>query len=149
MPGTLSEIIFAGTSGAVSDGKLTITPDAPTAGAGITTSGLEIANAHTFSAGDGLALTKAGGAHAFSNTKPVCAFTVAGNTYAAGTINEAVFWPGASATISGNHLSINGFGASGDTVVPGTGISISESGGVKTATNTTPELQNMDAKTPM
>ena len=138
MPGTLSELIFAGTSGALSDGKLTITPDAPTAGAGITTAGLEITNAHTYSAGDGLSLTKAGDAHSFSNTKPVCAFTVAGNTYAAGAIDEVVFGPGASATISGSQLSINGFGASGDTVVPGAGISISESGGVKTVTNTAP-----------
>ena len=47
-----------------------------------------------------------------------------------------VFGSRATATLSGSQLAINGFGVGGDTVLPGAGISISESGGVETVTNT-------------
>jgi len=145
MPGTLSELIFANTQASLADGKLTLTPQASggttvslTAGPGISVNGLEISNAHLFSAGTGVSVAKTNDTHVFNNTLPICAFTVSSNTYAAGTVDEIIFGAGATSSISGSQLTIGGFGASGDTVTAGNGIGVSLSNGVKTITNTKP-----------
>ena len=48
MPGTLSELIFANTSGPTADGTLTNTHSPITAGSDISVSGTDISNTHTF-----------------------------------------------------------------------------------------------------
>ena len=70
-----------------------------TAGPGITINGLEISNAHTFSTGNGLAVSQTDDAHSFTNTLPICAFTVAETTFAAGTVSEVIFGTGATSTL--------------------------------------------------
>ena len=42
MPGTLSEVIFANTTGSVTDGKLTVTQSPISAGSGISVVGTEL-----------------------------------------------------------------------------------------------------------
>ena len=144
MPGTLSELIFANTTASVTGNKLTLTPQDTgdtvtlTAGSGILVNGYEISNANTFSTGTGLSVSKTNNAYSFTNTLPICVFTVAGNSYAAGTVSEVVFGTGATSSISNGQLTINGFGASGDTVAAGDGIAISLSNGVKTIANIKP-----------
>ena len=98
--------------------------------------GLQISNAHTFSTGNGLAVSKTDNAHSFSNTLPICAFTVAGSTYAAGTVSEVIFGSGATSTLNGGQLTVDGFGASGDVVAAGNGIGVVLANGIKTISNT-------------
>ena len=109
-----------------------------TAGQGISVSGLEISNAHAFSGGNGITVSKTNDSHVIENTQPVCAFTVNGNTYSPGTVSEVIFGAGATTSISGGQLTINGFGPSGDTVAGGTGIGISLSNGVKRSLTSSP-----------
>ena len=120
-----------GSGGGGGGGTVTLT-----AGPGITVNGLEISNAHLFSASSGVAVSKFDNAHLFTNTLPICDFTVAGTTYAAGTVSEIIFGTGATSTLNGGQLTVEGFGASGDVVAAGNGIALVLANGVKTISNT-------------
>lgn len=89
----------------------------------------------TFSTDSGLSDSKTKNAYTFTNTLPICVFTVAGNSYAAGTVSEVVFGTGAHSTLSEGQLTINGFEARGDTVAARHGIAISLPNGVKVIAN--------------
>ena len=86
MPGTLSEDIFAGTTGSITDGKLTVTQNPISAGSGISVVGTEISNTHTFTGGTGIQILNAGEIHTITCTQPMVTVSVGGNTFQPGQI---------------------------------------------------------------
>ena len=141
MPGTLSELIFANTTGPITDNKLTITQNPITSGSGISVQGSEVSNTHTFAGGTGIQILKTGEIHTIICTQPMVTVSVGGNTYQPGQKTGLSFGQGSTATLAGGQLTIGGFGASGDVVAAGSNISIALSNGVKVISNLKPAPQ--------
>lgn len=142
MPGSISEVIFANSSGALASGVLTVTQGTVTltGKSGITVTGsgsaYTVAHAHTCVGGSGLTLAKSGGIHIFDTSLPLTTIRIAGTAYAAGTLDEISF-PDATRTQSGQHLQITTSGSGGSSsVASANGIYVSQRGSVYTVNNT-------------